>query len=333
MTSGGGIVWLASFPKSGNTWFRIFLANLAAGDDGPADINDLNERGGIASDRQAFEEATLLDSGLISLADIDRLRPRVYERIAERIAAAAEPEQRWIKAHDAYTFNSDGEPVLGRGAARAAVYLVRDPRDVAVSMAHHNNTGVDQVIETMGAPDSALCRSRLSQPPQLRQQLLGWSGHVASWLEQTDLPVCLLRYEDMRAAPFAAFRAALTFAGREAGDDEIRRAIRHADFGELQRQEAERGFAERTSRSAPFFRAGQVGGWRDALTPEQVARLETDHGPMMKRLGYELGGASSLSNPARPDESRSPGKAAGQASPTDVTTKHTELAKGARALR
>jgi hypothetical protein len=182
--------------------------------------------------------------------------------------------------------------LLGRGAARAAVYLVRDPRDVAVSMAHANNTTIDRTIEVMSGPNSALSSGVHGQPPQLRQRLLSWSGHVASWLEQIDAPVRLVRYEDMRAAPFETFGAALKFVERDAQDDEIRRAIRHADFGELQRQEAERGFAERTSRSAPFFRAGQVGGWRDALTPEQVARLETDHGPMMTRLGYELSDVS-----------------------------------------
>jgi aryl sulfotransferase len=317
MSGPAGIVWLASFPKSGNTWFRIFLANLAAGDAGPADINDLDERGGIASDRQAFEAATLLDSGLLSFDDVDALRPRLYERIA-----AETREQRWIKVHDAYTLTAGGEPVLGRRTGRTAIYLVRDPRDVAVSMAHHNNTSIDRAIATMGSPDSALARGRAGQPLQLRQRLLGWSGHVASWLEQTDVPVRLLRYEAMRADPFAAFQAALTFAGRPAGDDEIRRAIRHADFAELQRQEAEHGFAERTSRTAPFFRSGQSGGWRTALTAGQIARLEADHAPMMAHLGYDLNGAAARS----PDAADHPG---GRRAPGSPYARLMRRAKGA----
>src|SRR4051794_17975654 len=121
MRGPGGIVWLASFPKSGNTWFRIFLANLAAGEPGPADINRFAERGGIASSRHEFEAATMLDSGLMSHADIDCLRPRIYEAIA-----AEQTEQRWIKVHDAFTYTAAGEPLFGRGVARAAIYLVRD---------------------------------------------------------------------------------------------------------------------------------------------------------------------------------------------------------------
>ena len=84
------IVWLASFPKSGNTWFRIFLANLAAGESGPSDINDLDERGGIASSRREFDAVTLLESGLLSHDEIDRLRPRwkVKSIAADQRAAA-----------------------------------------------------------------------------------------------------------------------------------------------------------------------------------------------------------------------------------------------------
>ena len=277
------IVWLASFPKSGNTWFRIFLANLAAGENGPADINNLDERGGIASDRDEFEAATLLDSGLISHDDIDRLRPRVYEQIA-----AEATEQCWIKVHDAYTLTPDGEPMFGTCAARAAVYLVRDPRDVAVSLAYHNNTTIDYAIKLMNTAESALAGGRKGMAPQLRQKLRGWKGHVTSWLDQTDVPVHTLRYEDLLADPVRYFSAALKFAERSATPAEIERAMHNAEFTKLQRQENEKGFAERMSRTAPFFRSGGAGGWRDKLSAEQVACIEQINAPVMQRLGYDL---------------------------------------------
>lgn len=280
MTATAGIVWLASFPKSGNTWFRIFLANLAAGENGPADINNLDERGGIASSRHEFEAATMLDSGLLPHDVLDRLRPRVYEHIAGEAK-----EQRWIKVHDAYTKLPDGEPMLGR-AAQAVVYLVRDPRDVAVSLAHHSNTTIGEAITAMCDTGYAFCHSTRGQPNQLRQQLLSWSGHAQSWMDQSDVPVHAVRYEALHADPMTHFRAALAFAGRPVTDEEIARAIRHADFSELQRQEGERGFGEGPRRDAPFFRAGRVGGWKDVLSAEQVALIQSAHAPMMRRLGY-----------------------------------------------
>jgi aryl sulfotransferase len=281
MNATAGIVWLASFPKSGNTWFRILLANLAAGEKGPADINDLDE--GIASSRHAFEAATMLDSGLLSHDDIDCLRPRVYEAIATEATG-----QRWFKVHDAYTATELGEPLLGRHVARAAVYLARDPRDVAVSLAFHNSTTIDDAIKLMNAAEGAIFRGGKGLAPQLRQKLTGWSGHVASWLDQTDVPVHLVRYEDLAAAPADCFAAALRFVGRSATPAEIERAVRHADFAELQRQESEKGFRERLSRTAPFFRSGRAGGWRTALTEEQVNTIEECHGSVMARLGYEV---------------------------------------------
>jgi len=299
MTAPGGVIWLASFPKSGNTWFRIFLANLAAGENGPADINDLDERGGIASNRHEFEAATLLDSGFVAHDDIEELRRQVYARIAADCEG-----QRWIKVHDAYTHTSSDAPMFGVAGTRV-VYLVRDPRDVAISLAHHNNTTVDQAIKLVNAPHGALCAGPKGLAPQLRQKLLGWSGHAASWIDQTDLPMIFLRYEDSRADPMRNFSAALAFAGRLATPDEVARAIRHADFSELQRQESEHGFAERVSRTAPFFRSGRVGAWREALTEEQIARIETAHGPMMQRLGYSLSSSAEIAAPsahASPDQ-------------------------------
>jgi hypothetical protein len=136
----------------------------------------------------------------------------------------------------------------------------------------------------------SLYGGRNGMAPQLRQRLAGWSGHVSSWLDQTDVPVHTLRYEDLTTDPVGGFSAALKFAGREATMAEIERAVRHADFAELQRQERERGFTERMSRTAPFFRSGRAGDWRDSLSADQVGRIEEAHGPTMRRLGYQLSG-------------------------------------------
>ena len=204
------------------------------------------------------------------------------------VIAAEATEERWVKVHDAYTLTREGEPLLGRHVARAAVYLVRDPRDVAISLAYHNSTTIDEAITYMNAADGALCRSRKGLPPQLRQKLTGWSGHVTSWLDQTDVPVHLVRYENLRADPVGVFNAALEGAGRSVTLDAITRAVSHADFSELQRQESEKGFGERMSYTAPFFRAGRVSGWRRVLTAEQITAIEHCHAVVMARLGYAL---------------------------------------------
>ncbi len=292
-------VWLASYPKSGNTWFRMLLANLSSPDGKPADINDLPLRGGIASAREPFDDLTLIDSGLLTHDETDALRPRVYEALAGGDDGMDDappegntaPQVRFAKTHDAYTRTPKGEPLLaGRGGAAAAIVIVRDPRDVAASLANHKAVGIDDAIAFMSDFNAAFCSRPRRQYNQFRQKLLTWSEHVASWLDQTDIPVHCVHYEDMQADTGGALRDALAFAQREASAAQIARAVRLASFAQLQAQEKAKGFREgpRPRPDGRFFRRGEAGAWRDELTAEQVARIESDHAAMMRRLGYPL---------------------------------------------
>jgi hypothetical protein len=289
-------VWLASYPKSGNTWFRMLVANLSSTDEA-ADINELPEHGGIASARWPFDYLTLIDSGLLTHDEADRLRPLVYEELVRGIAdddcedTSEQPlPVRFVKCHDAYTYTADGAAVLGGpSGADAAILIVRDPRDVAPSLANHNRSSIDEAIARLSDPAAAYCGSRNHQAPQLRQHLLGWSAYQESWLAQIDLPVHLVRYEDMVANTEDTFGRALAFAGRAATSGQIARAVRFASFDELRRQEAEKGFREAPpTLGTGFFRRGITGAWRDELTAAQVDRIEEAHAPMMRRLGYRL---------------------------------------------
>lgn len=292
-------IWLASYPKSGNTWMRMLIANLSADGDTPIDINALPERGGIASARGPFEHHTLIGSDLLTPDEIDALRPLVHAEIAR--AEPEEPDEdpaalvRFCKVHDAYGYTPAGEPLLAgsRGAA-AAILIVRDPRDVVPSLANHLGTTIERAIDFLNDPDAGFCIAPGQIQNQFRQRLPGWSGHAASWLDQRDLPIHVLRYEDLRAEPEIELRRALDFAGRGASPGQIRKAVALASFERLQAQEAEQGFGEAPRGPTPrrFFRRGVAGGWRDELDAAQVARIESAHAPMMARLGYPQVGAA-----------------------------------------
>jgi hypothetical protein len=292
--------WLASYPKSGNTWFRLLLANLATGEE-PANINALPERGGIASNRSDFHFHTLIDSGLLTHDEADALRPRVYEAIAKHGDDGDDADSgrdlgdrsrlpRLIKAHDAYVDTPLGEPLLAARGARRAILIVRDPRDVAPSLANHRHTTIDAAIDFLVDRGACFAAGARHQNAQLRQRLLDWSGHAASWLDQGDLPVHLVRYEDLKAAPVETFTAALDFLGVSFRRDEVERAVDFASFERLQAQEKANGFAEWRSPGGTdlFFRRGESQGWRRELTAEQARRIEAAHAPMMARLGYGI---------------------------------------------
>lgn len=278
----GGIVWLASFPKSGNTWLRLLLANLLSPDDDPVDINSIPLKSTALVYRPDIEDVSLVDTSLLSPGEIDLLRPRVIDSLAAEATGCL-----YVKVHDAYRRNAAGEPLVGRGAGRVALYVIRDPRDVAVSLSFHNGDSINTAITRLNSRGHTLsdaCDRATSQIPQL---LMDWSGHVDSWTGQHDLPVHVLRYEDLRTDPIGTFAAAVAFLGLDVTSAAIERAVRRSDFAGLQRQERQAGFMERWSNStAPFFRTGRAGIWKEVLTPAQQQAILAAHQPVMARFGY-----------------------------------------------
>jgi len=277
-----GILWLASYPKSGNTWFRAFLTNLLREDDEPADINDL-VGGPIAGSREPFDEAVGYDSGDLTEDEIDRLRPEVYCHLA----ATRTEDPLFMKVHDAYTLLPDGRPLFPPEATRGVLYLIRNPLDVCVSFAHHaGHHDIDRMIAAMAHPGKAFADERDRQAHQLRQQLRTWREHVLSWTEAPGLRVHVVRYEDMKAAPVETFAEAAAFAGLPHDRAQVEAALARTTFEAMKRQEEERGFREKAPSAPSFFRRGEVGSWRDVLTPAQAARIIETHADAMRRVGY-----------------------------------------------
>jgi hypothetical protein len=276
-----GIVWLASYPKSGNTWFRTFLTNFLRNADTPANINDL-DGGPIASARRPFDEAVGYDSGEMTWDEIDRLRPEVYMHQAREAK-----ETMYCKVHDAYTFLPNGRSLIPPEATACALYFIRNPLDVAVSFAHHSgHDRFDRLIGKMETAENSFCETDATEPNQLRQKLLTWSSHVTSWTDAPAIRVHVVRYEDMKLRAEETFGAAVDFVGLPVEPARIRKAIEFSRFEEVQKQEEKDGFGERMPRSKSFFRKGEIGSWRESLTSEQAARIVANHGEVMRRFGY-----------------------------------------------
>jgi aryl sulfotransferase len=275
-----GIVWIASYPKSGNTWFRIFLSNLLRDGSEPADINAL-ERTPIASSRGLFDDLAGIGAADLLPEEIEKLRPMVY-----RLAAEEAREQLFMKIHDARTLTADGLPLISEKGVFGAVYIIRNPLDVAVSYAHHNRTDIDTAIARMADETNTLSLSRKKLSDQLPQKVLSWSSHVKSWVDGSDLNVCPIRYEDMTSRPFETFGRAARFCNLPDDPERIKKAIRFSSFETLKGQENHTRFVETPSSVPCFFRKGKSGSWRESLSQKQVRRIVDDHGETMQRFGY-----------------------------------------------
>lgn len=275
------IVWLASYPKSGNTWLRVLLTNYLRDSQTPADINNL-DGGPIASARIWFDEWAGIKASALDDVTIERLRPDVY-----RCMAREADDTLYMKVHDAWGRTDRGEAIFPAEVTAAVVYIVRNPLDMAVSCAHHWGVEMEQAVKNMCDPEFAIARSLGGLMDQLRQNLHSWSGHVSSWLDESGLPLHVVRYEDLLADPLAAFSEVIRFCGLPLDRERLRRTVAFSDFSELQRQEREKGFRESSLRAqGPFFRRGRSGGWREELPDELAWRIIGEHDEMMARFGY-----------------------------------------------
>ena len=274
------IIWLASYPKSGNTWFRIFLSNLFSSKDEPADINDLQDTT-IASNRQLFDDTTGLSSADLTMPEIEKLRPFVYESIAER---AENPV--FLKIHDAFIFTSEGIPLVSENASQKAIYFIRNPLDIAVSFAHHLNVSFEKSVDIMCNEEYAFCNRTDRLHNQLEQRLFSWSSHVKSWIKQSIIPIKVFRYEDMLSDTLNIFTEAVKFAGLDFSNEAIQKAIKHSEFNELQKQEIDKGFKEKAPVSELFFRKGRSGTWKNELPENCVKKIITIHSEIMWKYNY-----------------------------------------------
>lgn len=269
-------VWLASYPRSGNTWLRLLLESAATGG-APVDIGAIRLNVPVLN-RAEFEDLLAMDPSALTPQEIDEARPELYAAIAANFEGSFIRR----KVHEKYRLTPSGRPVFPAELSHTAIYIVRDPRDVAVSYAAFSGCDIDMAVARMADPGCIIGKG--GERYHFPEPLGTWSEHVQSWLDQTAIAVFLLRYEDLLADTAGWLENLAAYAGVPAADTE--QAAHSVNFTNLQAQEECNGFAEKPSSAERFFRSGRAGGWLQILNTAQCERIERDHGPMMRRLGY-----------------------------------------------
>lgn len=269
------IVWLASYPKSGNTWARLFLTSYIANeekfDPNHALKGSFHDASRILMSKTLGVTTEGLDSKVVS-----GMRPGYLAQLAK-----SGKKDVLVKTHVANgAWNN--VPMVPPKLTRAAIYLVRHPFDVAVSFAKHMSFSVDDAIAAMANPSF-----QLGSDSQVAQPMSTWSNHVSSWLNGNDFPHVCVRYEDMHQNPFLSFSNILAMMGLKTDYKRMSKALDQVAFSKMQAVEAKDGFAEKpTNGMEKFFVSGRTGTWREVLKAEQTKRLWNDHKEAMEHLGY-----------------------------------------------
>jgi len=274
------VVWLASYPKSGNTWFRMFLSNLNSNDGAIKHLNEIS-KDGIASAASLFEDELALNPYELFDRELELFRPTVYRSFFQNEDRLNKIQ--YIKVHDAYIFNSDKEPIFPADISKCVLYFVRNPHDVCVSYANHGGSAIDVTYRAL-LNKNFITRSKIRG--QIQQKYLSWGLHYQSWTKQTEIPVKVIRYEDMLSDPYNVFADAVKFIGLDYDLERIKRAVDNSSFDKLKKMEQTDGFVEKTAKAESFFWKGSAGYYKEYLTKEQIDTITDNFREEMEELGY-----------------------------------------------
>lgn len=270
------IIWLASYPKSGNTWMRAFLHNLFRDPNEAYDINKITDLSISDSSIDWYRAQDKRDWTEWSAVDVARMR-----RGAQLAMCRLKPDDVFVKTHNASVVFL-GYPMMHQDLTAGAIYIVRNPLDVCISLSHHYGTDLDTTIEILADPSIG----SKTNDKIVYEVHKSWSIHVDSWTNPPRPGLAVLRYEDMLNNPIKAFGGLSQFLGLNPPRKRLERAIERASFKTLRRQEDEQGFKEKSPFAQKFFRDGRAGQWRELLTPAQIDKVASAHKEQMQRFGY-----------------------------------------------
>lgn len=258
------IDWLASYPKSGNTWVRTLLNAYKY-----LDKFHLNTMDAVSSEpKRPTYMGLWLHSEPFDIYDWAVMRPVALRQWVETHRTQ---EHFVLKTHCANAALND-MPLIPAPYTRKALYITRDPRDVLVSAAKYFRNDTQAQWDLMRKEDHILgaWEHQLTFQPSL-----SYRTNVVSWLTETRYPVAHVRYEDILEDPVGMFTSILEFYEVEVEPEKVKLAVELSSFDRMQKAEQKHGFRDNLPQDnpdrgevAPFFRAGTAGQWKTELDPE-----------------------------------------------------------------
>ena len=293
MNSYKEVVWLASYPKSGNTWLRLFIEAYLLG---KVDINNIVSS--VADDTSTRYNAGIGEDVRTLPVQVQHLlRPMSLFRLVEMYKQERPVEQfpLLVKTHVA-NIQVNGFVQLPEQLTKKTVHIVRDPRDVCVSFAHHLNFDIDKTIECMG--DKYRTLGTDVNKAKVSSYISSWKMHCDSFEQSDGIDTQTFRYEDMVSKPHETFSKILEHIGLPVFDDKVTEALEIVALDKLAAQEKADGFKESSPKNKNNFFGRGGSHWRDELKPYQVKRIEKMSGHYLEHYGYK-GNSNGYSNICR----------------------------------
>ena len=251
------IIWLASYPKSGNTWVRLFLNSLIFAPDATIDINDI--RLGQFPTRKHFQGIT---------DNIDNVTEFIQNCSYAQSKINLDNKIKFFKTHNAFwkigkhRFTND-ENTIG------IIHIVRDPRNVVTSIKnHYGYESYEEAFDFMKDENKIIGVKGSTKEEDLPTPISSWKLHYNSWKNLVNLKskYILVKYENLLKNPFREFTKLTEFIEKiseiKFKEKNILKSIEDTKFENLQKQEEDEGFKEGLKNSK-FFYLGPKNDWKD----------------------------------------------------------------------
>ena len=275
------IIWLASYPKSGNTWIRLFINSLLFTPDNTIDINKIKIE--QFPSRKYFYEIT---------DNVDDVGEFMKNCNKAQSKLNLDGKLRFFKTHNAFwrfgthsftdVFNTLG-----------IIYIVRDPRNIITSIKnHYNYQSYDKALKFIKDEKNMIGVKGSKKEMDLPTLISSWKVHFNSWRNLTKLKknYILIKYEDLIKSPFNEFLKITNFISKISklrfDEKNILKSVKNTSFESLKKQEELKGFKEAPVNSNKFFNLGPENNWQKLLDTQIKEDIEESFRKEMTELGY-----------------------------------------------
>ena len=281
------IIWLASYPKSGNTWVRLFLNSLFFSSDGKLDINNVK----IGQ----FPERRYFDNLIDNLDDIKKISQNWI--IAQNIINL-DKKIKFFKTHHAFC-NVNNNFFTDVNNTKAVIYIVRDPRNVITSLLnHYEKENYNQALDFIFDENRVIGKSKFKKVSYKQSEIItligSWKNNYNSW-KNFPKNFYLIKYEDLIKNPLLEFNKLTDFLTDllkiKFDKVKINNSVNSCDFKELKLIEKNYGYdesitSEKTGKKLNFFNLGPDNDWKKILDNGIRLEIEKNFNKEMKELGY-----------------------------------------------